>query len=229
VLAAAGAMPVLVPDGSDVARIALDRFTDSPWSTWRPVTGVGVQSTRAPDWVEQYVEDAVARAAGRDAPLDVASVASKARLPPSSIARVYEQIRDEMPPGRARTLELTRLLARSRRAANESTLTRDAARTRFFTGSPGERMEVLGTMQGNAALRDLDVALEGIRASRSAFEQYQAIRLAQQMLPDLDAAERATLARTLEENRGEGTWMVPGTDRWSLSEHLLSQLGTHRG
>jgi hypothetical protein len=224
VLTAAGEMPELVPEDSDVARIALERFTDSPWSTWRPFTGDPLQVVAAPEWVEQYVEDAVSRAASRDAPLDVAKIAAKARLPPSSIAKVYEQLRNAMPPGRARTLEMTRLMARSRRAAKDSPLTAADAATRFFAGSEGERIEVLGIMQGNADLRDLDVALEGVRASRSAFEQYQAIRLAQQMVPNLDPDQRAELASTLEQHRGEGTWIVPGTDRWYLSGQVLWQL-----
>lgn len=53
VLAAAAETPQLVANDSTLARIALDRFPDSPWSTWRPAAGVSQEALRAPKWLAQ--------------------------------------------------------------------------------------------------------------------------------------------------------------------------------
>jgi len=223
---ASATIPAIVPAGGVLQRIATERFADSPWSTWRPRlrTSPG-DDPLAPRWVTNLIEDAVVRAAERGTSLDVSAIAAQARLPASSIAIAYDAVRDAMPPSRARTIEMTRLVADSRRAAGDSPLTRDGARERFLYGTDGERIEVLGTMHGNTALRDFEVVLDGIRNSRSAFEQYHALRLAQGMIDDFDDAQRALLATTITRSRGERTWMEPGTDRWYLSGQILDTLG----
>ncbi len=79
-------------------------------------------------------------------------------------------------------------------------------------------------MQGDESIRDFDVALEGIRDSKSAFEQYHALRLGRLMIPELDVHQRLELTSAIEEQRAAGAHIQPGSDRWYLSGQILSDL-----
>ena len=227
VLEAAAENPTLVPSGGLLAQIAVHRFLDSPWSTWRPLVGVapvapGVVPDPASDWVSHYVQDAALEAARKDQDLDVATVAARASLPLESVSDAYEQVRTRLGPGPARTIEMERVIARARDEAQKLDLDQEETRDLFFEGGEGERIRALGLMQGgDKSIRDFDVALEGVRDSKSAFEQYHALRLAQQMIPELNAHQRHELASAIEEQRAPGAYIQPGSDRWSLSGQIL--------
>lgn len=77
-------------------------------------------------------------------------------------------------------------------------------------------------MQGNRELRNFDAALEAIKHSRSAFEQYHAMALTASMIDDLVPAQRQRLAEAIKAQRG---WRFHrDTDRWQLSEDILRRL-----
>jgi hypothetical protein len=219
VLEASAESPDLVPSGGVVADISVQRLVDSPWSTWKPLArGMG-------DWLRGYVQHAALDAARRDLDLDIEAVAARASVSLDSVADAYQQVRASMEPGPARTMEMERLVARARRAAPESDVDADEARRLFFEGDEGERVRTLGLMQGNPSLRDFDVALEGVRGSASAFEQYHALKLGQEMVPALDDRQREKLASAITEQRAPGAHISPGSDRWYLSSQVLSDLG----
>jgi hypothetical protein len=231
ILEAAADTPELVPRGGLMAHVAVERFVDSPWSTWRPRRSsrageFAAAAPTGPSWVPGYVENAALEAARRDQELDVAKVAARAALPRDTVARAYEQVRAGMAPGAQRTLEMERLMSHVRREARQSELDASEVRSMFFDGDEGDRVRALALMQGDPSVRDVDVALAGIRESRSAFEQYHALRLAQGMLPSLDARQRQDLAGAIAEQRGRGGHIAPGTDRWYLSERILADLGS---
>ena len=231
VLDAAAEIPGLVPSGGLLANIAAQRFLDSPWSTWRPLVGVvpDVAEDPASDWVSQYVQNAALEAARKDQDLDVAKIAARASLPVASVADAYEQVRASSDPGPGRTREMERLVARARHEADELDLDQEEARKLFFEGGEGERVRALGLMQGDKSIRDFDVALEGVRDSKSAFEQYHALRLGRQMIPELDHRQRQELVSAIEEQRVPGAHIQPGSDRWYLSGQVLSDLDVGEG
>lgn len=250
VLEAAAEWPSLVPPDGLLARMAPQRFVDSPWSTWKPLVAEGVEATHvalrgwnlrrtleralrrdvpvpetgATEWVSGYVRDAALQAARKDQDLDIAKVAARASLPVASVSQAYEDLRASMEPSSKRTLEFERLVSRSRREASERDIDIDDARHMFFEGSEGERVQALGWMQGSPSIQDFDVALDGVAHSRSAFEQYHALRLIRQMIPNLADEQRQTLADAVAEERSPGQHISPGTDRWYLSDQILSEL-----
>jgi hypothetical protein len=229
VLEAAAENRTLVPSGGLLAEIAVHRFLDSPWSTWSPLIGEppaasGFGPDLASNWVSHYVQDAALEAARKDQDLDVATIAARASLPLESVADAYEQMRTRLAPGPARTIEMERLVARARLEAQKLDLDQAETRDLFFEGGEGDRVRALGLMQGDASIRDFDVALEGVRDSESAFEQYHALRLGRQMIPELDAHQRHELASAIEEQRAPSAYIQPGSDRWYLSGQILSDL-----
>jgi hypothetical protein len=231
-LEAAAETPELVPPGGLLADIAPQRYVDSPWSTWQPLASMsGIFESLMPgpeagaEWVSQYVHDAALQAARSGRPLDVATLAARASLPQSSVAAVYEDLRRTVESGMERTIAMERVIADSRREAKELNIDRDEARTLFFDGGEGDRIRALGLMQGDASIRDFAVVLAGVRESRSAFEQYHALKLAQQMAPKLDDDQRRELAGAIAEQRAPGAHIEPGSDRWYVSRQLLADLG----
>jgi|Tabmets5t2r1_1033131.scaffolds.fasta_scaffold25755_1 hypothetical protein len=144
-------------------------------------------------------------------------------------AKEYEDLRMRLPSGPARTMELERLISKARQKAQETSLNREQVRDLFRKGDDGSRITALGLMQGNPReLGDIEVALETINNSKSAFEQYHGLELARRLLPFLDDAERGRLASAMEQQRKRG-WIKRGTDRWSLSQDILDRIKSREG
>jgi hypothetical protein len=95
---------------------------------------------------------------------------------------------------------------------------------RFGEAPDGERIVTLTLIE---ALHEPDcfpAVLSGIGNSRSAFEQFRALRVAQGLLPSLDAAQRAQLRQVIDEQRGPGGYILPGTDRIVLADQITGAL-----
>ncbi len=96
--------------------------------------------------------------------------------------------------------------------------------TWFDDGTPEARITALGLMQGSARLRDFEVALDAIEDSRSAFEQYHGLRLAELMASGLTPTQRAQLSATVERARRIRR-LRRDSDRNTSAERLLATLG----
>jgi hypothetical protein len=160
-------------------------------------------------------EGAASLAAEAEALLDLAQAARPT-------AAAYEQLRETMAAGPERTRRMEGIVASARADAPTAPYDTDQVRDLFYRGNEGDRVYALGLMQGNPRLRDFGVALDGIRRSRSAFEQYHALTLAREMLPDLRDDEKKELAGALESERRR--YITPGTDRWGVAQRILSEL-----
>ncbi|MGH3796321.1 MAG: hypothetical protein ACRDRT_12445 [Pseudonocardiaceae bacterium] len=138
------------------------------------------------------------------------------------IATDYRSVRTTMRPGPERTRRLEEVVARARRlAASEPFAPAEVLRS-LREGGEEDRIVALVMMQGNRELRNFDAALEAITDSRSAFEQYHAMRLTVAMIDDLDPAQRQRLAEAIKAQRG---WRFHrDTDRWRLSEDILRRI-----
>lgn len=160
-------------------------------------------------------EGAARLAAEADALLGLAGVARPT-------ASAYERVRQTMPAGDERTRELTAIFFEARSKKPEQPEDAGELRELFYRGTEGERMYALGRMLENPSVRDLDVVLDGIRGSRSAFEQYYLLELAEEMLPSLRKDEREKLATTLDDE--EKRYLKPGTDRWEVAKRIRAKL-----
>ncbi len=115
-------------------------------------------------------------------------------------------------------------VAEARAAARRKRHEPAEVRHLFERGTDGERMYALGLMQEDERLRDFAVSLEAIEHSRSAFEQYYALSLAELMLPALTKDQRRQLEAMLTKLPGNAAYIRPGTDRWIVAEQILSRL-----
>jgi hypothetical protein len=140
------------------------------------------------------------------------------------IAASYEQLRDSLAPGPTRTAKLEDLVADARAAARRRAHDPAEVRQLFESGTDGNRIYALALMQEDERLRDFDLSLEAIEQSRSAFEQYYALSLADLMLPRLTKDQRRELETLLTTPRGHAVHIKPGTDRWTVAQRILSRL-----
>ena len=88
----------------------------------------------------------------------------------------------------------------------------------------GERVMALAAIRARPTAGALDAVTDGLLQSRSAFEQYQALRAAHNLLPQLDAQGRERLRTAVGEALdGRGSWAL-GPDRTGLAKDLLDRL-----
>ncbi len=135
------------------------------------------------------------------------------------IAAEYRTVRGSMPPGPARTMAMERVVARARKLADEQVFDPAVVLRWLREGNDEERVTALAMMQAKPELRDMDSVLITIKRSRTPFEQYHALLLADMMLDDLDAGDKQRLVEVVKSVRGRR--FRRDTDRWLLSERIL--------
>jgi len=158
-------------------------------------------------------------------PLD----AQTARQELDALAATYDTVRAAEPPGRARTMHMSELVARARAAAVNARLGGPELQercARFGEAPPGERIVTLTVIEALHQRECFPAVLGGIGGSRSAFEQYRALRVAQHLLPSLDAAQRAQLLQVIDGQRGLGGYILPGTDRLPLADQITGAIAS---
>jgi hypothetical protein len=138
------------------------------------------------------------------------------------IAADYRTVRTSMHPGRERTVAMQRVVARARQLATEQQFERAEVARWLREGTDEERVTALAMMLSNPELRDFDPVLAAIRDSRSAFEQYHALLVAEKMLPDLDPHERGRLAGAIRAVRD--LRFRRDSSRWDISERILADV-----
>jgi hypothetical protein len=140
-----------------------------------------------------------------------------------ALARGYRRLRGSMRAGAERTRALEHVMTEARRLAKSDVLEAVDVLTWFEEGTPEARITALGLMQGNPRLRDFEAVLDAIGDSRSAFEQYHGLRLAEMMVSDLTATQRAQLVVVTE--RAMRSYRVRrDSDRHTTGERLLTAL-----
>jgi hypothetical protein len=142
------------------------------------------------------------------------------------LASSYEQLRESLAPGAERTAKLEEVVAKAKAAAAQAEWQPAQVQQLFESSTDGNRIYALALMEADERLRDFGTALDVIEHSRSAFEQWHALHVAQLMLPTLTNDERRTLRTLLSEQPGQARHIKPGTDRWRIAQQLLTELGT---
>jgi hypothetical protein len=118
----------------------------------------------------------------------------------AAYAARYEQIRSTDEPSDERTYRMTTLMAEARAIAQAAPLPFVDVRHMLENGTDGERVIALGLAQDRPDPRLLDLIVGVIGDSRSAFEQYQALGAALELVPMLllDTSAQAALKKALK-------------------------------
>ena len=137
---------------------------------------------------------------------------------PAAIASRYEELRRTQDTGQKRTILQEELMKHARAYMSRSSLNMADIRDLWTSPRLGLRILVLAHMYEKQDMRDLDLLIDGIEDSRSAFEQYHAMQLISgltQTLPKKDLARtRATISRAKKSGQ-----FGPSSDRcghWRL-------------
>lgn len=139
------------------------------------------------------------------------------------IADAYEQTRKAMPSGEGRTGRMSDLIGA---ASNCARFSKMESLKSFFSDfgveKDGLRIVALGLAEANPS-GQFRLAVEAIRNSRSPFEQYHGLMLAQLLFDSLSDTEKLELRKTIKSQIG-GTITQDDMTRWQPAENLLSRL-----
>ena len=143
-------------------------------------------------------------------------------------AKEYIQVRRDMSSGSGRTIRITALVSRMMALAKQCQFKPEEISELFEKEKEGYRIAAIAMARASMDARNFDVIAKGISQSRSAFEQYQALRAAEEMLPNLNAEQRSQLKQLLiHERSGAAGTRINKEDisRWEISGRLLTALG----
>lgn len=142
------------------------------------------------------------------------------------LADEYRRLRGSMRAGGERTSQMEHVVLEAKRLPDADALDPEDVSEWFHRGKPEARVIALGLMEGNARLRDFDVALEAIERSRSAFEQYHGLKLAEAMIPKLSPGKRAQLKRAVEHALGSRR-VREDEDRYTVATRIKDNLKSY--
>lgn len=145
----------------------------------------------------------------------------------ASLARRYERLRRDTPPGPQRTSAMTRIVNEARvRGATSPSVGGRKALPLLSSPSQGDRIVGLALMQeaGNPAASDQVLAI--VQDSATAFEMFHALLALQEMAFRMSSAQRAHAVEVLvaerEDPRGVGIGQDPGLP--ALIERTIGEL-----
>jgi hypothetical protein len=140
-----------------------------------------------------------------------------------TLATRYEELRATVPSGPSRTAQMSDLVRSGREMAQSGAFTQEDVRRMFESGTEGRRIMALALMEGDVSFADFDTVLQAITDSRSAFEQYVALGVANLMLSSLDPEQRTKLTDAIERDAVREQ-MRGDTSRERIAGRILSRL-----
>lgn len=167
--------------------------------------------------IREEAEDAIASTAGDKEIVE-------RRL--TELAGSYESTRKSMPPGPTRTRAMTEIVATARAYAKGASVVPQ----RFFrTDDDGSRLIGLAIVQAVPDRQALPNVLDAITNPRSAFEQFNALRAADALLPLLNTAELDQLRTAITSqivDRETATQHITPNDpsRYGYAHDLIRQI-----
>jgi cellulose biosynthesis protein BcsQ len=135
------------------------------------------------------------------------------------LADEYESLRARMPAGSRRTHLMTALVNRAQLIAGQKDIGA-VAEVFFRREKDGSRLVGLALARKDPQRRHVEIVLNGIGESRSAFEQYQALMLAQALVPKLDPSAADKVLSVIDSQIGK-TIDRNDMGRLSLAQTLL--------
>ncbi|SMO82055.1 hypothetical protein [Fodinibius sediminis] len=139
-------------------------------------------------------------------------------------AKEYEQIRRTMSSGRERTFKMSTLMAQVRALAIQSNFEPQIILDFYHTGSLGNRVVALNILSVMKYPECFDIILDSIGGSKSAFEQYAALKAAENIIDNLNRDQKERLVEVVKDQRSRGPekYITPDSDRWAISERILA-------
>lgn len=139
------------------------------------------------------------------------------------LAGAYERLRRTRPPSDERTRVLDDIVGQASQLAQDTDFDPIDVWTWFDQGDDESRVIALGLMLGDPRLRDFYCAMDAIENSRSAFEQFYGLTVANQMIGDLKVLEREWLHQAITEAREARKFRKDGA-RAATSQAILDEL-----
>ncbi len=169
---------------------------------------VSVGTTQVDLWLTTQVTE-------RGAP-ETATILQRTQL--GSFAESYVFVHDELNgdflPARMHLQDV--LVQRAAAVARQEKFDSREVRRLFANGSVVMRVLVIGLMQGDRSLADVNTILSAINDGRSRNEQYQALELAKQFWIKLSPSDRSEIRRSIERAN-----FKPGGDRHRKATEFL--------
>lgn len=155
--------------------------------------------------------------------------AEEARKQVVQLAQEYEAIRSRLQKGDYRTRKMNTLVTQIRALAEKTAYSTQEIQTLYRSGNDGQRVAALALLRGHPDVACFELVLDSIEHSRSAFEQYTALRLASDMLDSLNDADKRKLASLIEDQSqpGPGRYLQdtgPDLSRWRIAQQILNNM-----
>ncbi|MEC4881401.1 MAG: hypothetical protein SAL70_08640 [Scytonema sp. PMC 1070.18] len=156
--------------------------------------------------------------------------ASEARELLEKLAQQYKEIRISMPSGSKRTFEMESVAGRMRALASQINFSEKEVLDLLQSQDQGKRLLGLSIAEWSGEPTYFAPVLHMISHSETAFEQTCALRAVQSMLFKLNPQQKEKLLAVLKEqrdyNEAQKQWIKPNSNRWLISDHILSELET---
>jgi hypothetical protein len=153
---------------------------------------------------------------------------SEARRQIESLSQRYKELRNSMPPGAKRTFEMESIAGRMRSIAPEVNFSGEEVNQLLKSSDQGKRLLGLSVVEWSGDADYFYTILQIINNSETAFEQTCALRASEKMIPKLKEQQKKDLMSALihqrDYNEAEKRWIRPNSNRWSLSDRILSLL-----
>jgi hypothetical protein len=208
------------------------------WLYARLRLGLLMSKTDALEYLARRADRAgdpvTAQAARQAAAASVGAVATGGTahgpVSPVDLATSYNQLRATLAPSPQRTAQLEEVVRQARSLAKSQKFTAQDVGSMFLTGEDGSRVIALGIMQGDIRSADLDCVVDAVRNPRSTFEQWQALVVANLLVPTLTGAEREQLRQALQSPEAAQS-LAAGTtgDRRRLADRILAGVAEPSG
>jgi hypothetical protein len=114
-------------------------------------------------------------------------------------------------------------MEQARATARDGQFKGDEIEDLFRRGTEGERIYALAVLQQHPELASANLVFDAVRASRSRFEQYHSLILAELVESRLLPEQKRTLKRVLNEQVNSGL-MPPDGDRGRVATRILTKL-----
>jgi hypothetical protein len=141
-----------------------------------------------------------------------------------SIGVSYVATRSTMPSGWDRTMKMEGDFSKARRQARMKPPSHEQL-GRLLEGDDGQRITALAAMKELPGLRDFDRVLSVVKDWRSPFEQYHALDIANDMLPQLTADQQDELRRTIQRERLR---FGGDSSRYDIADRIESAIRSQR-
>jgi hypothetical protein len=143
----------------------------------------------------------------------------KAREEMHQLAQHYNSLRKEMSSGSERTREMGSIAERMRILAPLAELTSNEIDAYLHSDDGGKRLLGLSAVRATRSISHFEQVLQIVDIPQSGYEQFQALRILEELLPDLTRKQKEWLREILKR--------IPlDSNRAYLSTRLLTALGT---